>query len=118
MKFYHFSPISNLAILKPHMPKDCDLKGVYLTKSIEDSWEWINRMRGEGYSLSEVYFYEVELEPSQVFHPRYTGNKVEWVKWDGNIDLQTTYVDKFVQRFNNYEQFVHRFVVKCKQIEV
>jgi hypothetical protein len=98
------------------MPKDSDLKGIYLTKSIEDSWDWINRMRGEGYSLSEVYFYEVELEPSQVFHPRYTGNQVEWVRWDGNIDLQTKYVDKFVPCFNNYEQFVHKFVVKCKQI--
>lgn len=113
MKFYHFSPISNLSDLQPSNPKDCDLYGVYLTKSLEDSWYWVKRMLNEGYFIdNKIYVYEVNLEPTQVFHPRYKGCKIAWVRWNGLEDSSTSNNG----HFNNYQQFVFPSSVKCEQI--
>lgn len=86
MKFYHFSPVQNLGELVPNS----DLFGVYLTNSLDDSWYWLKRMIEEGYfTTGDIYVYEVELDPSAVFHPRYEGDKIKWINWYGLLDKQT-----------------------------
>lgn len=55
---------------------------------------------------------EVNLEPTQVFHPRYKGCKIAWVRWNGLEDSSTSNNG----HFNNYQQFVFPSSVKCEQI--
>lgn len=116
MKFYHFSPVQNLGELVPSQPRDSDLFGVYLTNSLDDSWYWLKRMIEEEYfKTGDIYVYEVELDPCAVFHPRYEGDKIKWINWDGLLDKQTFYKGS-VPCFNNYQQFVYPHKLQCKRI--
>ena len=70
VQVYHFSPVGGLSTLIPQLPSHSeysDIKGVYLTLSIEMCKCWANALAAQNYWKPPFYIYTGLVEISKLY---------------------------------------------------